>query len=202
MNILVTGFVPWGKHKINPSGELAGELGGHLLPVDFDDASRELRRLVRRNRPDAIVMLGLAAGRKRINLEVVALNVELDRRRWGRIRKGSSLALMSRLPVDRLLAQLRKARVPATLSFHAGTFVCNRVFYEALSTTTVPCGFVHVPPFKAMSRPRQLRGIRTILRALGGSSPAARRSAPPRAPSRPASSSRTSGARSRGRTRR
>ena len=202
MKILLTGFVPWGKHRVNPSGELAAELGGHLLPVDFDQAARELRRLIRRTRPDAVVMLGLASGRKRINLEVVALNVELDRRRWGRIRKGNPLAMMSRLPVDRLLARLRKARVPATLSFHAGTYVCNRVFYEALSATTVPCGFVHVPPFRAMSRPRQLRGIRTILRALGGSSPAATRSAPRRAPSRPASSSRTSGARARGRRRR
>lgn len=202
MKILVTGFVPWGKHRVNPSGELAGAVGGHLLPVDFDDAARELRRLIRRTRPEAIVMLGLAAGRTRLNLEVVALNVELDLRRWRRIRKGGPLALTTRLPVDRLLGRLRKARVPATLSFHAGTFVCNRVFYEALATTRVPCGFVHVPPFKAMSRPRQLRGIRAILRALDGSSPAATPSGPRRAPSRPASSSRTSGARAGGRRRR
>jgi len=175
VEILVTGFEPWGKHRVNPSGELASEVGGHLLPVDFDDAARELKLLIRKHRPRAVVMLGLAAGRKRINLELVALNVEFERGRWRRIRKGGSLALMSRLPVERLLAGLRKARVPVTLSFHAGTYVCNRVFYEALSATTVPCGFVHLPPFRAMSRPRQLRGIRTILRALGGSSPAARR---------------------------
>jgi pyroglutamyl-peptidase len=199
VKILVTGFVPWGKHRVNPSGELASAVGGHLLPVHFDDATRELRRLIRKHRPETVLMLGLAAGRKRINLELVALNVEFDRGRWRRIRKGGSLALMSRLPLDRLLTGLRRARVPATLSFHAGTYVCNRVFYEALSATPVPCGFVHVPPFKAMSRPRQLRAIRTILRALGGSSPAARRSAPQRAPSRPASSTRTSGATARGR---
>ena len=175
VNILVAGFLPWGKHRVNPSGELAGEVGGHVLPVDFDRASRELRRLIRRHRPRAIVLLGLAAGRTRINLELVALNFEDHPRGWRRIRKGGPLALKSRLPVKRLLEKLRRARVPATVSFHAGTFVCNRVFYEALAASTVPCGFVHVPPFKAMSRPRQLRGIRTILRALGGSSPAARR---------------------------
>jgi pyrrolidone-carboxylate peptidase len=105
----------------------------------------------------------------------VALNVEHERRRWRRIRKGGPLALMSRLPVDRILQGLRRARVPAVVSFHAGTFVCNRVFYEGLTASTVPCGFIHVPPFKAMSRPRQLRGIRTILKAIGGSSRGATR---------------------------
>jgi pyroglutamyl-peptidase len=175
VKILITGFVPWGKHRINPSGELASEVGGHLLPVDFDQAARELRRLVRKHRPQAIVMLGLAAGRKRINLELVALNLQLDRTRWRKIRKGGPLALPTRLPVDELLTHLRRARVPATPSFHAGTYVCNRVFYEALAATKVPCGFVHVPPFTVMPRPRQLRGIRTILRALGDSSPAATR---------------------------
>ena len=175
MKVLVTGFVPWGKHRVNPSGELASEVGGHLLPVDFKLASRELRRLIRQERPRAIVMMGLAPGRKRINLEVVALNVEAKRFRWRRIRKGGPLALGTRLPVDRILDGLRRARVPATVSFHAGTYVCNRVFYEALACTTVPCGFVHVPPFRAMSRPRQLRAIRTILRAIDGSSRAATR---------------------------
>jgi len=175
VKILVTGFVPWGKHRVNPSGELASEVGGHLLPVHFDRASRELRRLIRKHRPRAIVMMGLAPGRKRINLEVVALNLEHHPKGWRRIRKSGPLALMSRLPVDRLLKGLRRARIPATVSFHAGTFVCNRVFYEALTASGVPCGFVHVPPFKAMPRPRQLRAIRTILRTLGGSSRGARR---------------------------
>jgi pyroglutamyl-peptidase len=175
VKILVTGFVPWGKNRVNPSGLLASEVGGHVLPVDFDRASRELRRLIRTTRPRAIVMMGLAPGRKRINLEVVALNFEHHPRGWRRIRKGGPLALMSRLPVDRLLQRLKKARVPATVSFHAGTFVCNRVFYEALTASKVPCGFVHVPPFRAMSRPRQLRAIRTILQELGGSSRAATR---------------------------
>jgi pyroglutamyl-peptidase len=175
VKILVTGFVPWGKHRVNPSGLLASEVGGHVLPVDFDRASRELRRLIRKNRPRAIVMMGLAPGRKRINLEVVALNLEHHPRGWRSIRKNGPLALMSRLPVERLLGRLRRARIPATVSFHAGTFVCNRVFYEALTASTVPCGFVHVPPFTAMSRPRQLRAIRTILQALDGSSRAATR---------------------------
>ncbi|MBI3855713.1 MAG: hypothetical protein HY293_08490, partial [Planctomycetes bacterium] len=72
MNILVTGFAPWGRQRRNPSGEIARELGGHLLPVEFDAAAAELRRLVRTQRPRAILMLGLAPGRKRISIEAVA----------------------------------------------------------------------------------------------------------------------------------
>ena len=181
MAILITGFVPWGTHRVNPSGEIARELGGHLLPVDFDRAPRELRRLIRKHRPEAVVMMGLAPGRKTISLEAVALNVEhhdekgKDRRWLRRIRRGGPLAVQSRLPLERIHEQLRKAGIPVSVSHHAGTYVCNRVFYEGLMACTVPCGFVHVPPFKAMSQPRQIRAIRAILRTIGGSSPEARR---------------------------
>jgi pyroglutamyl-peptidase len=181
MAVLLTGFVPWGTHRVNPSGELARELGGHLLPVDFDKASRELRRLIRRDRPDAVLMMGLAPGRKTIALEAVALNVEHHDekgkdRRWQRpIRRGGPLALRSRLPLERIYDRLRKARVPVSISHHAGTYVCNRVFYEGLSACAVPCGFVHVPPFKVMSQPRQIRAIREILRTIDGSSRATTR---------------------------
>jgi pyroglutamyl-peptidase len=174
VKILLTGFEPWGKQTVNPSGEIARELGGHVLPVDFDRAPAELRRLLREHRPHAVVMMGLAPGRKGIALEAIALNVEHHEGPVVRmIRKGGALALRSSLPLGKLYDALRKAGLPVSISHHAGTFVCNRVFYEGLATTTIPCGFVHVPPFKALSRARQLRAIRQILKTLGGSSPAA-----------------------------
>jgi pyroglutamyl-peptidase len=181
VDILITGFVPWGRQTVNPSGEIARELGGHLLPVDFDRASRKLRRLIRVNRPKAVLMLGLAPSRKTISIEAVALNVEHHDEdgkgaRWRRsIRRNGPLAIRSTLPLDGIYRQLKKSRVPVSISHYAGTFVCNRVFYEGLSACAVPCGFIHVPPFKAMSRPRQLRAIREILRTIDGLSPAAMR---------------------------
>jgi pyroglutamyl-peptidase len=182
VTVLLAGFQPWGKHRVNPSGQIAKALGGHVLPVDFDGAVRELRRLIRQVRPDALLLLGLAAGRKRISLEVLALNVDHHevagkQRRWRRpIRRQGPIVLEARLPLDRIFRRLRTARVPATVSHHAGTFVCNHVFYEALAAFSGPCGFVHVPPFKAMSRPRQIGAIRAILSVMGGSSsPAATR---------------------------
>jgi pyroglutamyl-peptidase len=171
VSILVTGFEPWGRLRRNPSGELALALGGHVLPVDFRRAERRLLSLVRRLRPEAILMLGLAQRRSRIELEAVALNVdhseEGGRRAWRRPIGKGPLALPARLPLERLYRRLRAARIPVAISHHAGTFVCNHVFYAALAATHVPCGFVHVPPTGRLSFATQLRAARLILEELG-----------------------------------
>ncbi len=171
--ILVTGFEPWGKHKRNPSGELAQEVGGVVLPTEYRASERALLAAVRKHRPRAVVMLGLAETRKKLSVEMVALNVDhadipdnaRDRRQSRRIGRGP-LALETRLPAKRLVAALKAARVPVALSYHAGTFCCNHVFYVALSKLRVPCGFVHVPLFKTVPKAVQLRGIRRIVEAL------------------------------------
>ncbi len=170
MSLLVTGFEPWGAERRNPSGDLASALGGHVLPVDYGRAERELRRLIRRHRPSAILLLGLASKRARISLEAVAVNVDhCESGRWKRWRRTigkGPLALPSRLPIDRLYRILRRARVPVAVSHHAGTFICNHVFFVALAATRVPCGFVHVPPLKAVGFATQLRAARMIVEEL------------------------------------
>lgn len=171
MDVLVAGFEPWGPEKTNPSGDVARCLGGHVLPVRWPEATRRLKSLLRREKPKAIVLLGLARGRRRVELEALALNVDhcedAPWRRWRRpIGKGGALARPSRLPLDRLLRALRSAGIPAGLSHHAGTFLCNHVFYVALSVTRVPCGFIHLPPVKALPLKEQVRAIRIVLDAL------------------------------------
>lgn len=171
MRILLAGFKPWGKVRRNPSGEAAAALGGHLLPVDYEAAGREVRRLIRKERPEAIVLLGLASGRRTIALEALAVNVDHcegrgRQRRWRRPIGKGPLVLESRLPLDRLHARLRGSRIPVRISYHAGTFICNHVFYVALASSRVPCGFVHLPPFRKMPRARQLRAVRLILESL------------------------------------
>jgi pyroglutamyl-peptidase len=152
----------------NPSGEVAIALGGHVLPVRYDAAERALARLLDEIRPEAILLLGLAPGRRRIALETLAINVDYceegsERRRSRRIRKRGPLALRTRLPIERLQRRLRRAGIPVTISHHAGTFICNHVFYAALSDTRVPCGFIHVPPETVMPLGRQVRAIRQVL---------------------------------------
>ena len=170
-NVLVTGFQPWGKNRRNPSGELARELGGIVLSVDYEKSGRELGRAIRRLRPRALLMFGLAEQRRRIALESVALNLDhctVAPWRTGpkSIRKGP-MALPSRLPLERILVLLKRAQIPADRSFHAGTFICNHVFYLGLALTRVPCGFIHVPPTRVISLERQVRAARIILGSIG-----------------------------------
>ncbi len=170
VRILLTGFEPWGKNRRNPSGEVARALGGDVLSTDYSKAGRELARLSRRRRPRAIVMLGLGPTRKKISLEAVALNVdhcqERAWRRWRRRIGRGPLARPTRLPIDRLYRRLRAARVPVVISHHAGTFVCNHVFWLGLARSRVPCGFVHVPPARTLPLRTQIRAVRLILEAL------------------------------------
>ena len=172
--ILVTGFEPWAKHRSNPSGELAKAFDGVVLPTEYRACERALSRAVAARKPRALVMLGLAETRKKLSIEMVALNVDhadiadnaREKRQNRAIRRGGELALVTRLPATRLLSRLKAARVPVALSFHAGTFCCNHLFYCALTLFTFPCGFVHVPLFKTVPFATQRRAIHTILRSL------------------------------------
>jgi pyroglutamyl-peptidase len=176
---LITGFGPWEDQAENPSGIAARALGGVELPVDFAKAGRELRRLIRKHQPQALLMLGLAPTRTRLELEAVALNVDHYEKkgsnyRWRKpILKGSPAALQTRLPIDLIHRRLTAAGVPCGVSHHAGTFLCNHVFYLGLTMVDGPCGFVHVPPFKALSQARLIQAVRVMAHAVAGSSPEA-----------------------------
>jgi pyroglutamyl-peptidase len=179
VKILITGFGPWETEAENPSGLAARELGGIELPVDFAKAGRELRRVIRKQQPRALLMLGLAPTRTRLELEAVALNVDHHEKKGGNyrwrkpIRKGSPVAIPARLPIDLIHRRLTAAGLPCGVSHHAGTFLCNHVFYLGLTLVDGPCGFVHVPPFKVLPRERLIQAIRVIAHAVAGSSPAA-----------------------------
>src|SRR5262249_42116464 len=83
--ILVTGFEPFAEHKTNPSAEVATALDGRVigpavvrsavLPVHHAEACPAAAQLIEQTDPVAILHLGLAAGRARIALERVAVNV-------------------------------------------------------------------------------------------------------------------------------
>jgi pyroglutamyl-peptidase len=67
------------------------------------------------------------------------------------IRNDGPPAYQQTLPdLEGCLQALRAAGVPAIISNHAGTHMCNQALYEALdiaSTTGIrtKCGFIHIP---------------------------------------------------------
>jgi pyroglutamyl-peptidase len=171
MGPLVIGFEAWGGLPENPSGVLASNRGGLVLPVSWKGAYPRLHRTLREQRPSALLMLGLAESRNSVSLEVQAHNLDYcEQRGWKRpprpIERGSPDLLPGRWPATRWVKLLRRRGIPVTLSFHAGTFLCNHVYYRALREFDGPCGFVHLPPFKAVSKSLQEQAVEILVRGL------------------------------------
>lgn len=163
--VLLTGFEPFGGDAANPSGEavhrVAARWGGPevlvtaVLPVTFAGASARLRELVREHRPDVVIAAGLAGGRAAIGVERVAVNL-VDARIPDNdgaqpidepVIPGAAPAGFSTLPVKAIVKEIAAAGIPAELSYSAGTFVCNHLFFTALEVAGpgARVGFVHVP---------------------------------------------------------
>lgn len=165
-NLLVTGFDPFGGESINPSWELARSLNGEAvagarivavqLPCVFGEALSRLDEALARVRPALVLAIGQAGGRCDLSLERVAINVDDARIPDNAgaqpvdepvVRQGPA-AYFSTLPIKAVVAGLRAAGYPASVSQTAGTFVCNHVFYglqHRLDGLGVRSGFMHIP---------------------------------------------------------
>ena len=159
--ILVTGFEPFATSSLNPSGEIVKALIGDdlvtaVLPVVFGQASAQLRELIDLHKPSAVLCLGQAEGRSEITPERIAIN--LDNARIAdnagnqpleqRIMANGPDGHFSTLPIEKMVASMKAAGIPASISLSAGTFVCNHIFYvlqDYLKDSSVKSGFMHVP---------------------------------------------------------
>lgn len=163
--ILLTGFDPFGGEEINPAWEAVrrvrcsrAQVIAAQLPTSYARGPECLRQLMQAHCPDAVVCVGQAGGRRGLSLERVAINCmdaslpDNDGACFTDAPIDSSLdaAYFCTLPLRRLLQALKTRGFAASISNTAGTFVCNRVLYEALSLAAQQpspplCGFIHVP---------------------------------------------------------
>ena len=165
--ILVTGFEPFGGEAVNPSAQVARALHGRriggaavvgiVLPCAFGEAVHMLRDALATHRPQLVLALGQAGGRCDLSLERVAINIDDARIADNRgaqpidepVVADGPAAYFTTLPVKAIVAALRQAGYPASLSHSAGAFVCNHVFYglqHALAGQAgVRSGFMHLP---------------------------------------------------------
>ena len=164
--LLLTGFEPFGGEAINPSWQVAQALHGRRiggapvvalqLPCAFGAALQQLNAALAEHRPRLVLALGQAGGRSDLSLERVAINLD-DARiadNAGQqpideaVVPGAAAAYFSTLPIKAIVAALRAAGVPASVSSTAGTYVCNHVFFglqHALAGSGVRSGFMHLP---------------------------------------------------------
>lgn len=164
MKILVTGFKPFLGESLNPSEMLAQDLQKNFpevmsltLPVEFENAFLKLHEHLKIYQYSYIILLGQASGRSKIGFEKIALNWQQTEHadeagykpNTGEILLGEKLALMSLFDVDTAVNKLKQEKKPVEISFSAGTYVCNDLYYRTLSQfNELKIVFVHVPMIK------------------------------------------------------
>lgn len=164
MKILVTGFKPFLGEALNPSEMLSQDLQKHfsevqslILPVEFENAFLKLKEHLQIYQYSFVILLGQASGRSKIGFEKIALNWQQTEHsdetgykpNTGEILLGEKLALMSLFDVDLAVNKLKQEKKPVEVSFSAGTYVCNDLYYRALSLfNELKIVFVHVPMIK------------------------------------------------------
>ena len=175
MKLLITGFDPFGGEAINPSWEavrrLPDQIGKYTLikrqiPTVFGKGAKRVLDAAAETHPDAILCVGQAGGRSTVTPETIGINLREasipDNAGQKIVNEpvipGGPAAYFATMPVRDMTAAIRKAGLPAVLSYSAGTFVCNDVLYTLLHHyhgTETRVGFIHVPFLPEQAREEQ-----------------------------------------------
>ena len=177
--VLLTGFEPFHKSSANPTQEIIRVIEDEklpnletlVLPVEFSRAGLIACKLIDEIKPDVVIALGQAEGRADITPEKIAINLDNARipdnsgnmPNNTEITSGGADGHFSTLPVEEIVKTLRKENLPASVSYSAGTFVCNNVFYLIQShckDRNIKSGFVHVPLME--SQASEFPGLPTL----------------------------------------
>jgi len=166
--ILLTGFEAWGSEKYNPSAEIALSLNGTtieefkivgvVLPVSYRKVIKKLPEILVKVKPSIALHVGLSPKSYEIKVERIAINLmysetgdvdgfkPIDEP----IVPGGPVAYFATLPTRKIVEKLKENGIPATLSYSAGTFLCNCAMYVSLHIIATQrlktiSGFIHIP---------------------------------------------------------
>ncbi len=167
MNVLITGFDPFGGEPINPAWEavkaMKDEIAGAKItkmqiPTVVDKSIAKVHEKMQEIHPDIVISSGQAGGRFGVTPERIAINITDARIPDNEgnqpidvpIFEDGDTAYFSNLPVKAMVQEIKKAGYPASLSNTAGTYICNHVMYGILyyiqkEFPNVRGGFIHVP---------------------------------------------------------
>jgi len=170
LTVLLTGFGPFPGAAFNPTAGLAQRLAArrrpafadvtriaHVFRTSYAEVERELPGLVKRVRPDVVLLFGVATRTKYLRVELRARNArsplfpdaDRDRPESTIIAVGASGTRSGRAPQRALLAAVRAERLPVRLSHSAGRYLCNFAYWHALAAAAggnAPLvQFIHVP---------------------------------------------------------
>ena len=162
-NVLITAFEPYDRWSENASWLCLVEMTKHLpkaprvvtrrYPVDFNKVRQQLANDLVANY-DFALHLGQAPGSSRVQLEAIGINVGGHSNQhpdeYQPLVADGPVAYHSALPLARWAAMLRSDNLPAAVSYHAGTYLCNAMLYlshyfahhQGLKTRSA---FIHLP---------------------------------------------------------
>jgi pyroglutamyl-peptidase len=168
--ILITGFGAFPGAPYNPTIPLVErlmrlrrpafddvELSSHIFHVTYATVDRELPGLLKKHRPHALLMFGLATRTPYLRIETRARNAittiwpdaDGTRIRRGSIAPGVDARMFGQHTAKLLRAALASG-IDACLSRDAGSYLCNYLSWRAIEATLREVGprlaaFIHVP---------------------------------------------------------
>ena len=183
MRVLITGFGPFPGAPFNPSAALAKALARrrrpalaeierstHIFATTYASVDRDLPKLFVEQKPDIVLMFGLAGRRRHVSVETRARNaISLlfpdasgYRPDHGAIVLGGPGARSGNAPFASLVGVTRNRARP---SRDAGRYLCNYIYWRGLehSQGRRPLvQFIHIPPVSHKPR-RRRRGTKPRL---------------------------------------
>lgn len=177
MKLLLTGFDPFGKDKINPAIETVKKVPDEIsglqiakleIPTVFFKSVEKIHKAILSEKPDFILNIGQAGGRYGITPERVAINFddarvpdnEGQQPKEKLIHDDGENAYFTQLPVKEMSKAIKEEQIPSYVSTTAGTFVCNHVMYQVQyiihrEFPNLKGGFMHIPflPSQVVNRP-------------------------------------------------
>lgn len=165
--VLITGFEPFGGEEINPAYEavklLPDEIAGAQIikleiPTVFQKGVDAVYNAIQKYQPDYVLCIGQAGGRSQLTPEWVGINFRNARIADNEgnqpvqtpVIEGGPAAYFTMLPVFCMVEKMKENGIPASVSYSAGTYVCNDVMYSLLhychtEFKNTKGGFMHVP---------------------------------------------------------
>lgn len=163
LKILVTAFEPYDQWRSNSSWDALTEflreygvppgVTTRRYPVDLDTLNERLSKDLEKGY-DGVMHLGQSPGSSGIHLEAIAVNVAgvtyAPGTLFGPIVKDAPVAYRTRCPLNKMCGELHSSGIPASISYHAGTYLCNAAMFlshhwHAVRNLDCCIGFAHMP---------------------------------------------------------
>jgi len=167
MKVLITGFDPFGGESINPAWEAVKAMKDNVdgieviklqIPTVFKKSAEKLFAGIDEHKPDVVICIGQAGGRYDMSVERVAINMDDGRIPDNEgyqpidtpVYEDGENAYFATLPIKGIVEEIKSAKIPASVSNTAGTYVCNHIIYSLLyyiskNNLDIKGGFIHVP---------------------------------------------------------